>query len=92
MSSAKAVGLQGAVRGKAVITTNPDTALPCPDEKLNRVFPAQTPNQLRDSDFTHVSTWQGMVNVAFVIDVCARRIVGWRVSTSMIGGASSLMT
>jgi putative transposase len=39
-----------------------------------------------DDDFTYVSTWQGMVYVAFVIDVFARRIVGWRVSTSMTTG------
>ena len=31
----------------------------------------------------YVSTWQGFVYVAFVIDVFARHIVGWRVSTSM---------
>ena len=44
---------------------------------------AQRPNQLWVSDFTYVSTWQGFVYVAFVIDVFARRIVGWRVSSSM---------
>jgi transposase InsO family protein len=82
----KVTGLQGVVRGKKVITTNPDTALPCPDDKVNRVFLAQTPNQLWVSDFTYVSTWQGMAYVAFVIDVFARRIVGWRVSTSMTTG------
>jgi transposase InsO family protein len=35
------------------------------------------------SDFTYVSTWQGWQYVAFVIDVYARRIVGWRQSSSM---------
>ncbi|MDP0896919.1 DDE-type integrase/transposase/recombinase, partial [Klebsiella pneumoniae] len=35
------------------------------------------------SDFTYVSTWQGWVYVAFVIDVFSRRIVGWRQSSSM---------
>jgi transposase InsO family protein len=35
------------------------------------------------SDFTYVSTWQGWLYVAFVVDVYARRIVGWRVSSSM---------
>jgi len=40
-------------------------------------------NQLWVADFTYVSTWQGFVYVAFVIDVFARRIVGWRVSSSM---------
>jgi transposase InsO family protein len=49
----------------------------------NRQFKAQRPNQLWVSDFTYVSTWQGFVYVAFVIDVFARRIVGWRVSSSI---------
>ncbi|WP_343876299.1 IS3 family transposase, partial [Cupriavidus pauculus] len=44
---------------------------------------AERPNQLWVSDFTYVSTWQGWLYVAFVIDVFARRIVGWRVSSSM---------
>jgi transposase InsO family protein len=82
----KAMGLQGVVRGKKVVTTNPDTAQPCPDDKVNRAFKADMPNQLWVSDFTYVSSWQGMVYVAFVIDVFARKIVGWRVSTSMTTG------
>jgi transposase InsO family protein len=82
----RALQIQGVVRGKKVITTNPDTAQPCPDDKVNRAFVAQMPNQLWVSDFTYVSSWQGMVYVAFVIDVFARRIVGWRVSTSMTTG------
>jgi transposase InsO family protein len=35
------------------------------------------------ADFTYVATWRGFVYVAFVIDVFARRIVGWRVSASL---------
>jgi putative transposase len=77
------MGLQGVVRGKKVITTNPDMAQPCPDDKVNRAFVADIPNQLWVSDFTYVSSWQGMIYVTFVIDVFARKIVGWRVSTSM---------
>ena len=82
----KVMGLQGVVRGRAVITTNPDTAQPCPGDKVNRAFVAAMPNQLWVSDFTYVSSWQGMVYVAFIIDVFARKIVGWRVSTSMTTG------
>jgi len=82
----KVMELQGVVRGKKVITTNPDAAQPCPDDKVNRAFVADMPNQLWVSDFTYVSSWQGMVYVAFVIDVFARKIVGWRVSTSMTTG------
>jgi len=79
----KAMGLQGVIRGKPPITTTPDTSQPCPDDRVNREFVAQKPNQLWVSDFTYVSSWQGTVYVAFVIDVFARKIVGWRVSTSM---------
>jgi len=79
----KAMEIQGVVRGSKVITTNPDATQPCPDDKVNREFVAPMPNRLWVSDFTYVSSWQGMVYVAFVIDVFARKIVGWRVSTSM---------
>jgi len=79
----KAMGLQGVVRGKKTVTTKPDKSQPCPDDRVNRAFVAERPNQLWVSDFTYVSSWQGMVYVAFVIDVFARKIVGWRVSTSM---------
>lgn len=82
----RVMGLQGVVRGKKVITTNPDAAQPCPDDKVNRAFVAAMPNQLWLSDFTYVSSWRGMVYVAFIIDVFARKIVGWRVSTSMTTG------
>ena len=75
-------GLQGVVRGRKK-TTIPDPAQPCPDDKVNRQFVAAMPDQLWVSDFTYVSTWAGMVYVAFIIDVFARKIVGWRVSTSM---------
>ena len=77
------LGLQGARRGKKVRTTISDTKAPCPLDRVNRVFKAERPNQLWVSDFTYVSTWQGWLYVAFVIDVYARRIVGWRVSRSM---------
>ncbi len=74
------MGLQGAVRGKATRTTIADKATPCPLDRVNRQFRAPQPNALWVSDFTYVATWQGFVYVAFVIDVFARRIVGWRVS------------
>ena len=79
----RSLGIKGVVRGKRVVTTNPDTSLPCPDDKVNRLFKADRPNKLWVSGFTYVPTWSGTVYVAFVIDVFARRIVGWRVSTSM---------
>ena len=75
-------GLRGVVRGKIVRTTFSDHTVPCPRDKVHRQFRAERPNQLWAADFTYVSTWQGWLYVAFVIDVFARRIVGWWVSTS----------
>jgi transposase InsO family protein len=77
------LGLRGVKRGKMVRTTISDTKVVCPLDKVNRQFRAQRPNQLWVSDFTYVSTWQGWLYVAFVVDVFARRIVGWRTSSSM---------
>lgn len=79
----KRLGLRGVMRGKVVRTTISDRRAPCPLDKVNRQFKADRPNQLWVSDFTYVSTWHGWQYVAFVIDVYARRIVGWRVSSSM---------
>ncbi len=79
----KSMGLAGAIRGKAKKTTVPDPSVPCPEDRVNREFHAPAPNMLWLSDFTYVATWGGFVYVAFVIDVFARRIVGWRVSRSM---------
>jgi putative transposase len=76
----RAMGLQGAVRGRKVRTTIPDPAAACPLDRVNRQFKAPRPNALWVSDFTYVATWAGFVYVAFVIDAFARRIVGWRVS------------
>lgn len=77
------LGLCGVRRGKVVRTTISDSKAPRPLDKVNRQFRAERPNQLWVSDFTYVSTWQGWLYVAFVIDVFARRIVGWQVSNSM---------
>ena len=75
--------LQGVVRGKACKTTVPDAAAERPADLVQRQFRADRPNQLWVADFTYVATWAGVVCVAFVIDVFARRIVGWRVASSM---------
>lgn len=74
------MGLAGVIRGKPVRTTISDKAAPCPLDRVNRQFHAPAPNRLWVSDFTYVATWAGFVYVAFVIDVYARYIVGWRVS------------
>jgi len=75
--------LQGAIRGKKFRTTVTDDSSARPLDLVDRDFNATRPNQLWVSDFTYVATWRGFTYVAFVIDVFARKIVGWRASTSM---------
>jgi putative transposase len=82
----RAMGLQGVVRGKRVRTTISNAAAPCPLDRVNRQFKAPRPNALWVSDFTYVATWAGFVYVAFIIDVFARRIIGWRVSRTAHAG------
>jgi transposase InsO family protein len=79
-----AMGLAGAVRGRAwTTTTDSASAAVRPADLVARDFSATRPNQLWVSDFTYVATWLGFVYVAFVVDVFSRRIVGWRVSASL---------
>jgi putative transposase len=76
-------GLAGAVRGATRRTTAPDSKAARPEDLVERRFAAQRPNQLWVVDFTYVATWSGFVYVAFCVDVFARVITGWRVTSSM---------
>ncbi len=78
------MGLRGVTRGRAwKITTQSAPTAARPTDLVDRRFTATRPNQLWVADFTYVATWRGFVYAAFVIDVFARRIVGWRVSASL---------
>jgi len=79
----RAMGLVGVTRGRAWVTTTRAEDGPRPADLVERQFTATQPNQLWVADFTYVATWTGFVYVAFVVDVFARRIVGWRVSASL---------
>jgi len=77
------LGIQGVKRGKGYKTTIPDDSAARPADLVQRQFVATRPNQLWVADITYVATWRGVVYVAFVIDVFARMIVGWRVWNSL---------
>jgi len=79
----RALSLQGVVRGRKCRTTIPDDSAARPLDRVNRQFQASRPNQLWVADFTYVATWARFIYVAFVVDVFARRIIGWRVARSM---------
>lgn len=77
------LGIAGVVRGKPKRTTIPAALAARPGDLVERRFGAAAPNRLWVADLTYVRTWSGFCYVAFVIDVYSRRIVGWRVSTSL---------
>ena len=79
----KRLGIQGVTRGAKCWTTVSDDTLARPADLVNREFTSTRPNQLWVADITFVATWLGFAYVAFIIDVFARRIVGWRVSRSL---------
>jgi putative transposase len=82
----RAHGLRGVVRGRRFVTTRPSPAAARPADLVGRDFTATAPNQLWVVDFTYIPTWSGTAFTAFVTDVFARRIVGWRTAASMPTG------
>jgi len=79
-------GLRGAIRGSVKRTTIADPAAARAADLVRRNFAPLAPDRLWVADLTHVSTWSGWVYVAFVVDAYARRILGWRTSTTMTTG------
>ncbi len=77
------MGLAGRVRGKRRRTTIPSDTSPRPPDLVDRHFAADRPNQLWVADITYVATWSGFAYAAFVIDVFSRRIVGWRIASTL---------
>ncbi len=77
------LGLTGALRGKTKRTTIADPTAPRPADLVQRRFAPPAPNRLWVADLTYVSTWSGFAYVAFVVDAYARRILGWRVASTM---------
>lgn len=80
----RALGLSGVPNARTTRTTRP--AAPGghePRDLIERDFTAAGPDQRWVADITYVATWTGFVYVAFVMDLFARRIVGWRVSRSL---------
>jgi putative transposase len=77
------LGLAGATRGKSRRTTFADPAAARPADLVQRQFAPPAPNRLWVADLTYASTWSGFAYVAFVVDAYARRILGWRVASTM---------
>jgi putative transposase len=70
-------GLRVKARHPYKITTRPHPRLPVADNVLGRDFTANQPNQKWVADITYITTHQGWLYLATVMDVFSRKIVGW---------------
>jgi GNAT superfamily N-acetyltransferase len=80
------MGLEGVIRGRRRRTTVPEPSAPRPPELVDRDFTASRPDQLWVANMTYVRTWSGWAYVAFVLDVCSRKIVGRQAAHHMYYG------
>jgi putative transposase len=77
-------GIRGAKRrGKPWRTTIPDPNAIRPADLVERDFTATEPDRLWVCDLTRLRCWDGVLYLAFVIDVFSRRVVGWQLATHM---------
>jgi putative transposase len=80
----RAHGIQGAKRrGKRWKTTTADPAAGRRPDLVERDFTASRPDELYVADLTYLRCWEGLVFLAFVIDVYSRRVVGWQLAPHM---------
>ena len=77
------LGLSGVVRGRSPRTTIPAPDRDRPHDLVCRDFTADSPNQLWVADITFVKVSNRFAYVAFITDAFSRKIVGWRVSSSL---------
>ena len=70
-------GLKGCPKTTFKVTTQRDPSHPVADNLLEQDFTAEGPNERWASDITYISTHQGWLFLAVVMDLYSRRIVGW---------------
>jgi len=70
-------GLRGCPQRRFKVTTQSDPSHPVAKNLLKQDFTAKRPNQRWAADMTYISTQQGWLYLAIVMDLYSRRIVGW---------------
>ena len=76
-------GLKASAPRNATRTTDSSHALPIAENVLARKFDVGKPDTVWVTDITYVSTWEGWIYLAVVIDLFSRRVVGWAVAEHM---------
>ena len=76
-------GLRPVWKRKFVHTTDSKHALPISPNVLNRQFNPTGPNQAWVADISYIRTRSGWLYLAVVLDLFARKVVGWAMSPDM---------
>jgi putative transposase len=76
-------GLVAKGHSKRIRTTVADERDPVAPYRLDRNFTAAAPNQKWVADITFIATHEGWLYLAVVLDLFARRVVGWAMDSQM---------
>ena len=75
--------LRGCLRGRRMKTTHRLALRQAAPDLVERNFSSQQPDRLWVADITYVRSREGFVYLAFILDVCTRRVVGWSMATHL---------
>lgn len=79
----RAAGLRGISKRRFVRTTVSDARARWAPDLVDRDFTVTEPDRRWVADATFISTWEGFLYLAIVLDVFSRRIVGWAMSAQL---------
>ncbi len=75
--------IRGCIRGKTKRTTRRDRDVVPAEDLVRRNFSAAAPDRLWLADITYIDTEEGFLYLAFVLDACSRRLVGWAMKSHL---------
>ena len=76
-------GLRGCIRGRRRSTTHRDESAAAAPDLVERRFLAALPDRLWLADITYLPTREGFLYLAFILDACSRRVVGWAMANHL---------
>lgn len=75
--------LRGCMRGRRMKTTYRAALQQAAPDLVERNFASEEPDRLWVADITYVRSGEGFLYLAFILDVCSRRVVGWSMATHL---------
>ena len=79
-------GLRGCMRGRRRCTTRRDDRSPPAPDLVERRFLAASPDRLWVADITYIPPKEGFLYLAFILDACSRKVVGWSMANHLRAG------